>query len=208
MQYICKKDKVNQEERIWESKYKTTVIELEELKDRYKGMEKEKKDIERKYASIKEVYEQIKVLSEQTKTKLKNLNQEKETSEEVIKALRSMTKTKIDSVPDKEMQIKQLQTSLEKEKKLVERMQEENCLKQTEINTINQKINTIQQNYENKLKDATKLQNDIKRINKEKEGEQKRLSAEIDYNKKKRLNPQKKTRQNWKNNTVILNQLT
>ena len=68
-----------------------------------------------------------------------------------------MTKTKIDSVPDKEMQIKQLQTSLEKEKKLVERMREENCLKQAEINTINQKINTIQQIYENKLNDVTKL---------------------------------------------------
>ena len=115
-------------------------------------MEKEKKDIERKYASIKEVYEDTKVLSEQTKIKLKNLNQEKQTSEEVIEILRSMTKTKIDSVPDKEMQIKQLQTSLEKEKKLVERMQEENCLKQTEINIINQKLNTIQQNYENKLR--------------------------------------------------------
>ena len=47
-----------------------------------------------------------------------------------------MTKTKIDSVLDKELQIKRLQTNLEKEKKLVERMQEENCLKQTEINTI------------------------------------------------------------------------
>ena len=58
-------------------------------------------------------------------------------------------------------------------------MQEENCLKQTEINTINQKLNTIQQNYENKLKDVTKLLDDIKRINKEKEGEQKRLSPEI-----------------------------
>ena len=55
------------------------------------------------------------------------------------------------------MQIKQLQTSLEKEKKLVERMQEENCLKQTEINTINQKINTIQQIYENKINDVAKL---------------------------------------------------
>ena len=37
---------------------------------------------------MKEVYEQTKVLSEQTKTKLKNLNQEKETSEEVIKSSR------------------------------------------------------------------------------------------------------------------------
>ena len=145
MQYICKKDKVNQEERIWESKYKATVLELEELKDRYKETEKENKDIERKYASIKEVYEQTKILSEQTKTKLKNLHQEKETSEEVI------TKIKIDSVPDKELQIKQLQTSLEKEKKLVERMQEENYLKQTEINTINQKQYKTKQ-YKNAMK--------------------------------------------------------
>ena len=40
------------------------------------------------------------MLSEQTKTKLKNLHQEKETSKQVIKALRSMTRTKIDSVRD------------------------------------------------------------------------------------------------------------
>ena len=38
MQYICKKDKVNHAEKIWESKYKTTIIELEELKDKYKEM--------------------------------------------------------------------------------------------------------------------------------------------------------------------------
>ena len=34
-------------------------------------------------------------------------------------------------------------------------MQEENCSKQTEINAIKQKLITIQQNYENKLKDIT-----------------------------------------------------
>ena len=39
---------------------------------------------ERKYTSIKEVYQQTKILLEQTKTKLKNLHQEKETPEEVI----------------------------------------------------------------------------------------------------------------------------
>ena len=33
-----------------------------------------------------------------------------------------MTKIKIDSLPGKELRIEQLQTSLEKEKKLVERM--------------------------------------------------------------------------------------
>ena len=98
MQYINKKNKVNQAEKILESKYKTAVIELKELKD----------------ISIKQVYEQIKILSELTKRKLKNLHQEKETSEEVIKALRSMTKTKIDSVPDKEVQTKQFQKRLKK----------------------------------------------------------------------------------------------
>ena len=54
-------------------------------------MEKEKIDMEWKYSIVKEV---TKILSEQTKAKLENLHQEKETSEEVIKALRSMTKTK------------------------------------------------------------------------------------------------------------------
>ena len=51
MQYICKNNKASQEERIWVSKYKTTVIELQELKGRYKEMEKEKIDIERKHAN-------------------------------------------------------------------------------------------------------------------------------------------------------------
>ena len=60
MQYICKNEKVSQEERIWEIKYKTTVIELQELKGRYKEVEKEKIDIERKHAN---------------KNKIKNLHQ-------------------------------------------------------------------------------------------------------------------------------------
>ena len=55
MQYVCKKNKVNQEKRIWESKHKTTVIEFKKLKDRYKEIQKEKKEIERKYAGIKEL---------------------------------------------------------------------------------------------------------------------------------------------------------
>ena len=61
--------------------------------------------------------------------------------------------------------MKQLQTSSE-EKKLLEGMQEENYFKQMEINTINEKLITIQQNYENNLKEVTKPQDNAKRINK------------------------------------------
>ena len=106
--YICKNNKVNQEGRICECKYKTTVTELEERKDRYKETEKGKKDIEIKYASMKEANDLTKILSKESKTKLKSLRQEKETSKEVIKALRNMTKTKIDSAPDKDLQIMQI----------------------------------------------------------------------------------------------------
>ena len=63
-------------------------------------------------------------------------------------------------------------------------MQEEKYLKRTELNTINQKLLTIKRNYENNLRKVTKLQDDIKRIKKEREGEWKRLSSEIDSNKK------------------------
>ena len=45
-------------------------------------------------------------------------------------------------------------------------MQEENYFKQMEINTINEKLITIQQNYENNLKEVTKPQDNAKRINK------------------------------------------
>ena len=43
-----------------------------------------------------------------------------------------MIKTKIDSVPEKELQIKQLEISLEKQKKLVKKMQEESYLKKNQ----------------------------------------------------------------------------
>ena len=46
----------------------------------------------------------------------------------------------------KKLEIKQLQTSLEKEEKLVERMQEENYLRHAGMNTINQKLIKIHQN--------------------------------------------------------------
>ena len=101
MQCICKKDKTNQEERILESKCKTAITELEQLKDNTKKQKQKNKDIERKYISIEEVNGQTKMLSDQTKTKAKNLYQEKETLKEVIKELGKMTKTKIDSVPEK-----------------------------------------------------------------------------------------------------------
>ena len=70
--------------------------------------------------------------------------------------------------------------SLEKGKKLVERMEEENCLKQSEINTINQKVNRIQQNYENKLKDVNKLRDDTKRINKEKKRRTEKIKGQVE----------------------------
>ena len=112
MQHICKLDKIIQAERIWETKHKTTT-EPEELNVKYKQTEKEKTGVEKKYVS-KKVYDQTKIIIGQIYIKLKNLYQEKEILEKVIKALRSMIKTKIDSVPEKELQIKQLEISLEK----------------------------------------------------------------------------------------------
>ena len=74
---------------------------------------KKKTGVEWKYVS-KNLYDQTKILIGQIHIKLKNLYLEKEILEKVIKALRSMIKTKIDSVPDKELQIKQLEISLDK----------------------------------------------------------------------------------------------
>ena len=93
-----------------------------------------------------------------------------------------MTKTKINSVPYKELQIKQLQTSLKKRWK---ECKKKTILKKTRINTIKQKLITIQQNYKHNIKEVTKLQDAVKRVNNEKEGERKMFTAEIDNNIKK-----------------------
>ena len=85
------------------------------------------------------------------------------------------------------MQIKQLQTSLEKEETSGNNTRQ-TLFKTNKSKLINQKLFTIQQNYENNLKKVTKLQKDIKRIKKERKGEQKWLTARIDSN-KKRSNP-------------------
>ena len=64
-------------------------------------------------------------------------------------------------------------------------MQEENYLKKNRINTTKQKLITIQQNYKYNIKEVKKLQDAVKRINNEKEGERKMFTAEIDNNIKK-----------------------
>ena len=64
-------------------------------------------------------------------------------------------------------------------------MHENYLKKKTQINTINQKLLTIKQNYENNLKEVIKPPDDVKRIKKVRERERKRSSAEIDNNKKK-----------------------
>ena len=51
-------------------------------------------------------------------------------------------------------------------------MQEKNCLKLKKINTINQKLITIQKSYEKKIKEVTK-QDDVEIINKKKKGNRK-----------------------------------
>lgn len=61
-----------------------------------------------------------------------------ETMEAVIKPLTNMTKTKIDNVINKELQMKQLQTSLEKEK----RQQWKECKKEAVHKKKNRK-NTV-----------------------------------------------------------------
>ena len=120
MQYICKQDKTIQEERIWESKYKIAITELGELKDKFKQMEKQKKDVENqtliaKKKQRKEATEKAK----KNKTK-ESLSGKGNIAKEVIKALGRMATTKIESFPNKKLLIKELQTSFKKDKNLVE----------------------------------------------------------------------------------------
>ena len=89
-------------------------------------MMKKKQKAEKQYKRLREIHQQLKVMSEQTKVAMRNINSVKQTSKEVIKSLRRVKILKIDMVPDKELQIKQLKIPLGMKNILVEEIQRKN----------------------------------------------------------------------------------
>ena len=127
-------------------------------------------------------------------TEILKLKHERDTAEEVMKALRNanLDKIQISSATDKEQQIQKLNTILEKEQGMKKIMAKDNIELKTQNQTLQTKMRENQEKYDQDLKILCKAKEELQNQNKEQNQQLKRLLTEKDQYTKTILNAQSK----------------
>ena len=125
-------------------------------------------------------------------TEILKLKHEKDTAEEVMKALcnANFNKIQISSATDKEQQIQKLNTILEKEQGMKKIMAKDNMELKAQNQTLQTKMQENQEKYDEDLKIIHKAKEELQNQNKEQNQQLKRLLAEKDQNTQAILNAQ------------------
>ena len=125
-------------------------------------------------------------------TEILKLKHEKDTAEEVMKALcnANFNKIQISSATDKEQQIQKLNTILEKEQGMKKIMAKDNIELKAQNQTLQTKMQENQEKYDEDLKIIHKAKEELQNQNKEQNQQLKRLLAEKDQNTQAILNAQ------------------
>ena len=125
-------------------------------------------------------------------TEILKLKHEKDTAEEVMKALcnANFNKIQISSATDKEQQIQKLNTILEKEQGMKKIMAKDNIELKAQNQTLQTKMQENQEKYDEDLKILHKAKEELQNQNKEQNQQLKRLLAEKDQNTQAILNAQ------------------
>ena len=115
-------------------------------------------------------------------TEILKLKHERDTAEEVMKALRNanLDKIQISSATDKEQQIQKLNTILEKEQGMKKIMAKDNIELKAQNQTLQTKMQENQEKYDEDLKILQKAKEELQNQNKEQNQQLKRLLAEKD----------------------------
>ena len=98
--YICKKD----------NKQKQLEVAIRELRRQLQEEEEKRSEVETKYKNLQKIHESTKIENKIYQTEIQKLKHEKDTAEEVMKALRNdnFNKIQISSATDKEQQMQNL----------------------------------------------------------------------------------------------------
>ena len=125
-------------------------------------------------------------------TEILKLKHERDTAEEVMKALRNanLDKIQISSATDKEQQIQKLNTILEKEQGMKKIMAKDNIELKAQNQTLQTKMQENQEKYDEDLKILHKAKEELQNQNKEQNQQLKSLLAEKDQHAKTILNAQ------------------
>ena len=109
------------------------IEEIKELKEKYEHAKEKQMEMERIYDELKVEYQKETKNSQQLQREIDRVNQAKQTSEEVIKSLRNLASTRLETVPDKENKSKHLQKNLEREREITQIMTRDNVELKKEI---------------------------------------------------------------------------
>ena len=125
-------------------------------------------------------------------TEILKLKHEKDTAEEVMKALcnANFNKIQISSATDKKQQIQKLNTILEKEQRMKKIIAKVNMELKAQNQTLQTKMQENQEKYDDNLKILCKAKEEFQNLNKEQNQQLKRLLAEKDQNTQAILNAQ------------------
>ena len=114
--YICKKDQNSELTIKWKNQYELKQKEVETIKRINEKTMKEKEEIKRQFDQLKEQHQKDKQKEQQKENEITKISQEKKKSEALVKTLGNCDKIKINHASDKDQQIKDLKTQLQKEK--------------------------------------------------------------------------------------------
>ena len=151
--YICKGDKRTDSIRIINQRAQKTATKR-----------RKRTEVEAKYRNLQKIHESTKKGNKIYQTEILKLKHE-DTAEEVMK---NFNKIQISLVTDKEQQIQELNTILEKEQGMKIIMTKDNMQLKVQNQTLQTKMQENQEKYDENLKILCRAKEEFKNLNKEK----------------------------------------
>ena len=168
----------------------------QQLKTSEKNYNNKKKKEQKQRQNLQKIRECTKKEKKICEAEILKLKHERDTAEEVMKALRNANFNKytstiqISSVTDKEQQTQKLNAILEKEQGMKKMMAKDNIELKAQNQTLQTKMQENHEKYDDDLKILHKAKEELSNQNKEQNQQLKRLLAEKDQHTKTTLNTQ------------------
>ena len=151
--YIYKKD----------NEQKHLEVAIKNLRKQTQQKEEKRTEVETKYKNLQKIHECTKKEKKIFEAEIQKLKHERDTAEEVMKALRNanLDKIQISSATDKEQQIQKLNTILEKEQGMKKIMAKDNIELEGQNQTLQSKMRENQKKYDEDLKILGKAEEEL-----------------------------------------------
>ena len=144
-------------------------VAIRDLRKQLQEEEEEEKrtEVEAKYKNLQKIHECTKKENKVYETEILKLKHERDTAEEVMKALRNANfdKIQISSATDKEQQIQKLNSILEKEQGMKKIMAKDNIELKAQNQTLQTKMRENQEKFDEDLRILCKAKEELQNQN-------------------------------------------